>query len=88
MTTNTTEILSDPQEQPTRHIGLLLFDGVEELDAVGPWEVLAHWTQTYPQDGWSVSCLSADGSSVTAATVLPPASAVLPVRQAPPPHRP
>jgi transcriptional regulator GlxA family with amidase domain len=22
-----------------RHIGLLLFDGVEELDAVGPWEV-------------------------------------------------
>lgn len=70
MTTNTTEILSDPQEQPTRHIGLLLFDGVEELDAVGPWEVLAHWTQTYPQDGWSVSCLSADGSSVTAAKGL------------------
>ena len=28
-----------------RHIGLLLFDGVEELDAVGPWEVLSHWTQ-------------------------------------------
>ena len=25
----------------SRHIGLLLFDGVEELDAVGPWEVLA-----------------------------------------------
>lgn len=26
---------------PTRHIGILLFEGVEELDAVGPWEVLA-----------------------------------------------
>ena len=24
-----------------RTIGILLFDGVEELDAVGPWEVLA-----------------------------------------------
>ena len=28
-----------------RRIGLFLFDGVEELDAVGPWEVLADWTQ-------------------------------------------
>ena len=27
---------------PPRRIGILLFDGVEELDAVGPWEVLAH----------------------------------------------
>ena len=31
-----------------RHIGLLLFDGVEELDAVGPWEVLAYWTLRAP----------------------------------------
>lgn len=53
-----------------RHIGLLLFDGVEELDAIGPWEVLAHWTQTYPGDGWAVSCVSADGSPVTAAKGL------------------
>ena len=45
-----------------RHIGLLLFDGVEELDAVGPWEVLAYWTQHHPEDGWAVSCLSADGA--------------------------
>ncbi|MCZ4500939.1 MAG: hypothetical protein JWQ74_3494, partial [Marmoricola sp.] len=27
----------------TQHIGIFLFDGVEELDAVGPWEVLSHW---------------------------------------------
>jgi len=53
-----------------RQIGLLLFDDVEELDAVGPWEVLAHWTQHYPEDGYVVSCLSADGRPVTAAKGL------------------
>jgi hypothetical protein len=26
------------------HLGLLLFDDVEELDAMGPWEVLSYWT--------------------------------------------
>lgn len=53
-----------------RHIGLLLFDGVEELDAVGPWEVLGYWTQRHPEDGWTVWCLSADGEPVTAAKNL------------------
>jgi transcriptional regulator GlxA family with amidase domain len=47
-----------------RHIGLLLFDGVEELDAVGPWEVLAYWTRCHPEDGWSISCLSAGGADI------------------------
>ena len=51
----------------TRHIGILLFDGVEELDAVGPWEVLAFWTQFFPQDGWSAITLSPGGAPVTAA---------------------
>ena len=54
----------------TRHIGLLLFDDVEELDAVGPWEVLADWTRHHPEDGWVVSCLSADGEAVTGAKGL------------------
>jgi transcriptional regulator GlxA family with amidase domain len=54
----------------SRHIGLLLFDGVEELDAVGPWEVLAYWTLHHPEDGWSVSCLSRDGGPVVAAKGL------------------
>ncbi len=54
----------------TRHIGLLLFDGVEELDAVGPWEVLSYWTLHHPEDGWSISCVSRDGSSVVAAKGL------------------
>ena len=53
-----------------RHIGLLLFDDVEELDAVGPWEVLAYWTQQHPEDGWAISCLSADGTDVTGAKGL------------------
>ena len=53
-----------------RHIGLLLFDGVEELDAVGPWEVLAYWTLQHPEDGWAVSCLSVDGKEVTGAKNL------------------
>jgi len=53
-----------------RHIGLLLFDGVEELDAVGPWEVLAYWTRQHPEDGWSISCLSADGADVIGAKNL------------------
>lgn len=50
-----------------RTIGVLLFDGVEELDAVGPWEVLAWWTQTFPDDGWRVLLLTRDGAPVTAA---------------------
>lgn len=56
--------------EDTRHIGILLFDDVEELDAVGPYEVLAHWTQEFPKDGWSVSCLSRDGAPVRAAKGL------------------
>ena len=54
----------------TRHIGVLLFDDVEELDAVGPWEVLSAWTTFFPDDGWSVSCLSRSGGPVTAAKGL------------------
>ncbi len=53
-----------------RQIGILLFNDVEELDAVGPWEVLSHWTQEHPADGWAVSCLSVDGAPVRAAKGL------------------
>jgi hypothetical protein len=48
----------EPSDEATaraaRHIGLLLFDGVEELDAVGPWEVLAYWTVHHPEDRWTI----------------------------------
>jgi transcriptional regulator GlxA family with amidase domain len=55
----------------TRTIGILIFDDVEELDAVGPWEVLAAWTQQWPEDGWAVTVLSRDGEPVRAAKGLP-----------------
>ena len=51
-------------------IGILLFDGFEELDAVGPWEVLAFWTKSFPDDGWAVATVSHDGKPVRAAKGL------------------
>ncbi|MGH3430835.1 MAG: DJ-1/PfpI family protein [Mycobacteriales bacterium] len=57
-------------DQQPRHIGVLLFPDVEELDAVGPWEVLSYWTRTFPEDGWQVLSFSPDGSPVTCAKGL------------------
>ena len=59
-----------PQPVATKHIGIVVFDDVEELDAVGPWEILANWTLTYPQDGWTVSFVSKDGQPVRASKGL------------------
>ncbi|MGH3439501.1 MAG: DJ-1/PfpI family protein [Sciscionella sp.] len=53
-----------------RQIGIVLFDGVEELDAIGPWEVLAFWTLHYPDDGYGVCCVSRDGEPVRCAKGL------------------
>lgn len=53
-----------------QQIGILLFDGMEELDAVGPWEVLSFWTHQFPDDGFAISCLSQDGSLVKCAKGL------------------
>jgi transcriptional regulator GlxA family with amidase domain len=36
------------------NIAIVLFDGVEELDWVGPWEVLSAWMHNWPDDGVSV----------------------------------
>ena len=57
-------------EHMTQTIGILMFDDFEELDAVGPWEVLAYWTRSYPDDGWAVTTFSRDGAPVTAAKGL------------------
>lgn len=35
-------------------IAIYIFEGVEELDWVGPWEVLASWAQWFPDDEVSV----------------------------------
>ena len=62
---------SAPAATPSiRQIGILLFDGVEELDAVGPWEVLAYWTRSFPEDGYAILCMSRDGKPVTGAKGL------------------
>jgi transcriptional regulator GlxA family with amidase domain len=34
--------------------GIFLFDGAEELDWAGPWEVLAAWAKEWPEDGIEV----------------------------------
>jgi len=54
----------------TKHVGIVLFPDVEELDAVGPWEVLSFWTRVFPQDGYAVSCLSRAGGLVQCAKGL------------------
>lgn len=53
-----------------KNIGIVLFDGVEELDAIGPWEVLATWTRYFADDGYGVSCLSRHGGVVQCANGL------------------
>ena len=54
----------------TKTIGIVVFDDVEELDAVGPWEVLAAWTRTWPDDGWQVVTVSPTGEEVRCAKGL------------------
>ncbi|GAA4995282.1 DJ-1/PfpI family protein [Actinopolymorpha pittospori] len=51
-------------------IGIFLFEGVEELDAVGPWEVLAFWARNHPEDGWQVVTVAESTAPVTCAKGL------------------
>lgn len=53
-----------------KHVGIVLFPDVEELDAVGPWEVLSFWTRHFRDDGYAVSCLSQAGGLVQCAKGL------------------
>lgn len=53
-----------------KHIGILLFADVQELDAIGPWEVLSYWARLFPDDGYVVSCLSKSGGLVRCANGL------------------
>lgn len=56
--------MSMSTQSPLR-VGVLVFDGVEELDVVGPWEVLTSWARlgalrpdvlTFSADGGGVRC--------------------------------
>jgi transcriptional regulator GlxA family with amidase domain len=53
-----------------KQVGIVLFSEVEELDAIGPWEVLSFWTRHFPDDGYAVSCLSRSGGLVRCAKGL------------------
>src|SRR6201986_5458348 len=61
---------TERSSESPQHIGILLFDDVEELEAVGPWEVLSAWTLAHPDDGWNVTCVSEGGRPVTGAKGL------------------
>jgi transcriptional regulator GlxA family with amidase domain len=51
-------------------IGIALFDGAEELDWAGPWEVLAAWALQWPDDGVRVFTLARSDGVVTCAKGL------------------
>jgi transcriptional regulator GlxA family with amidase domain len=51
-------------------IAIALFDGVEELDFAGPWDVLAAWSQGFPDDGVEVFTVARSDEVVTAAKGL------------------
>jgi len=51
-------------------IGIFVFDGAEELDWVGPWEVLAMWSQQWPDDGVEVFTVAQSDGVVTCAKGL------------------
>lgn len=50
-------------ERSPLHVTVLLFDGVEELDAIGPWETLRFW-QLLTENRVIVRTASVDGNSV------------------------
>lgn len=53
-----------------KHVGILLFPDVEELDAIGPWEVLSYWTRSHPEDGYAVFLLAKARGAVQCAKGL------------------
>jgi transcriptional regulator GlxA family with amidase domain len=53
-----------------KRIGIVLFDGVEELDFVGPWEVLAAWTRGTPDDGYETVTVADTREPITCANGL------------------
>ena len=53
-----------------RRIGILVFDGAEELDWAGPWEVLAAWSKQWPDDGVEVFTVARSDGPITCAKGL------------------
>lgn len=46
-----------------KFFGFLLFDDVEELDVVGPWEMISLWSKEY--GGPEILTVSAEGKTIT-----------------------
>jgi transcriptional regulator GlxA family with amidase domain len=53
-----------------RGVAVLLFDGVEELDFAGPWEVLAAWSKQWPDDRICVFTIAAAAGPIRCAKGL------------------
>ena len=51
-------------------IGIGLFEGAEELDWAGPWEVLAAWSHQWPDDEIDVFTIARSRDPVTCAKGL------------------
>jgi transcriptional regulator GlxA family with amidase domain len=51
-------------------IAVALFEGAEELDWAGPWEVLAAWAQQWPEDDVEVFTVARTEEQVTCAKGL------------------
>ena len=51
-------------------IAVALFDGAEELDWAGPWEVLSAWANNWPDDGVEVFTVADTREPVTSAKGL------------------
>jgi transcriptional regulator GlxA family with amidase domain len=51
-------------------IAIVLFEGAEELDWAGPWEVLAAWAKQWPDDGVSVFTVADAAEPITCAKGL------------------
>jgi transcriptional regulator GlxA family with amidase domain len=51
-------------------IAVVLFDGAEELDWAGPWEVLAAWARQYPDDGVEIYTVADTLEPITCAKGL------------------
>jgi transcriptional regulator GlxA family with amidase domain len=54
----------------TTRIGIFVFDGAEELDWAGPWEVLAFWAKQWPEDDVEVFTVAQNEGPVTCAKGL------------------
>lgn len=64
------ELPAPENAEDAKTIGLLLFDGVEELDFAGPWEVFGAWSADFPQDKYKPVSISLASRQVRCAQGL------------------